>query len=299
MSTEPPPLDDLDLSAVLDGEASDDVRARLAGDAAAQARLEALRAARDTLAAATVEPLADDVVDDLVTNALGRGAEAPVDRSDPSDETVVAPFASRRRRQVPPWLVAAVVVVLVGLGLTLVWTGRDDGAEVTFETVGSSISADDRTLDDAARDREPGATSGAGLDGGATDQSDPADQAEAAAPSSTIAGTGVDRLPLVELGRFTDAEALRVALRDGFPTAPVAENGPSTNDALTAAARCLGKVDDLFGTTDDPVAVGVAVIDDSDVAVLELPFSTDEGRATSLVLAVDQRSCIPLLSFQR
>jgi hypothetical protein len=296
MSTEPPPLDDLDLSAVLDGEATDEVRARLADDVEAQARLEALRAARDSLAAAQVEPLTDDVVDDLVTIALDRGAEAPVDPGDPIDDAVVAPLAARHRRQIPPWLVAAVVVVLVGLGLTLVWTGRDDGAEMTFETVGSSISADDRTLDDAAREGAPGASSSAGLDGGATDQSD---QAEAAAPSSTVDGTVVDRLPLVELGAFTDADALRVALRDGFPTTPVADEGPATDDALTAAARCLGKVDDLFGTTGDPVAVGVAVVDGSDVAVLELPFRTDDGRATSLVLAVDQRSCIPLLSFQR
>jgi hypothetical protein len=70
MTTSPPPLDDLQLSDALDGDAGPDVAARLAGDPAARARLDQLRAARDLVAAGEVAPLPDATVDRLVAAAL-------------------------------------------------------------------------------------------------------------------------------------------------------------------------------------------------------------------------------------
>lgn len=304
MSTDRPPLDDLDLSAILDGEASADVRDRLAQDPAAQARLDQLRSAQAALMAATVAALPTTEVDELVAAALhAAGGQAPVvaePEPEPvtTDDPLVTPLVSRRRKPVPPWLVAAVVVVLVGLGITLVWDGRDDADDnFAFETVGQSIRTEERSGEGTAGDNAP-ASEMAEDDISASSPT----EAGAATPDGDAAATTTaptaDRPGLVELGTFEDADALRVTLRDSFPTATA--DTTTFDDTLAAAAdRCLAKVDGLFQTFGPPTATGTAVVAGEDVLVYELPYRTDDGRDTSLVMAVGEQSCIPVLTFQR
>jgi hypothetical protein len=262
MTTSPPPLDDLQLSDALDGDAGPDVAARLAGDPAARARLDQLRAARDLVAAGEVAPLPDATVDRLVAAALdpldaptaidtdpvatGQGddgqGEGEGDSEADGTVPIVAPGPSRRSGTVPPWLVAAVVLLLLGIGLTLVYTGRDDGTDVAFDTVGSSI-ADGSAATDAGRSTDE--------ETAALESGDAPDVAGTAvdAPSTTGAPqAGTTSAPvLVPLGSFPDPDALRVHLRDGFPEA-TPDAAPATETDVDAAFRCLGKIDGMFNT---------------------------------------------------
>lgn len=317
MTTSPPPLDDLQLSDALDGDAGPDVAARLAGDPAARARLDQLRAARDLVAAGEVAPLPDATVDRLVAAALdpldaptaidtdpvatGQGdaghgdgqGEGEGDSEADGTVPIVAPGPSRRSGTVPPWLVAAVVLLLLGIGLTLVYTGRDDGTDVAFDTVGSSI-ADGSAATDAGRSTDE--------ETAALESGDAPDVAGTAvdAPSTTGAPqAGTTSAPvLVPLGSFPDPDALRVHLRDGFPEA-TPDAAPATETDVDAAFRCLGKIDGMFNTGSEPVHVGLATVADEPTVVYELPYRTDDGRDTTLVVAVGELTCIPSLSFQR
>lgn len=300
MTTDQPSFDDVQLSAALDGHVEPEVAARLDQDPAARIRLDQLRTARDLVATAAVPPLADAEIDRLLATALeaadpaaGDGRNAAPGSAPPA--AMVAPSRGRRPDPVPPWLVAAVVVVLVGIGLALVYTGRDDGADVAFETVGQSISgaADDRAGGDdgsAALEAPDAAASGAA-------ESDPAEDT----PSTTLSGGEASTATapeLVPLGSFADADALREHLRDGFPAAD-AGSAPATETDVDAAFRCLGKIDGMFGTASEPVHVGLATVAGEATVVYELPYRTDEGRDTTLVVAVGELTCIPSLSFQR
>lgn len=89
MNDHHPPLSDDDLSAVLDGLADETLAARARSEAAP--RLAALAAARSTLAAATVAPLADDVVHRLVTTALRGGSELADPPGTPDPIPSIAP----------------------------------------------------------------------------------------------------------------------------------------------------------------------------------------------------------------
>jgi len=299
MTTDRPPLDDLDLSAYLDDEAGEDVSARLEADPAARERLEQLRAARDAVAD-EVTPLSDGQVDFIVAAAM---AASDGDTSQPDDDHQIVPVPPSSHRGGPPmWAVAAVVAVLVGIGLALVWTGRDAGeTDMAFEQVGSSIGTDDAEssrgadVDEGSADDGASATEMAPEAGAASDQ-----VAGTAEPSTTTAGAGSGAPTLVYLGTFPDPDALRVHLRDGFPATgagPLPDTG--ITDDLTAAFRCLGKVDGLFTTSGEPTDVGLAEVDGAFVVVYDMPYRTDEGRDTTLVIAVDEVSCTPVLTFQR
>lgn len=306
MSTDRPPLDDLDLSNLLDEEASQEVAARLEGDHAGQARLDQLRAVRDLVAGAEVEPLSGDVVDDLISTALDAADDGSSARPEHGLAEVVPVPLSRRRGGVPPWVVAAVVVVMVGLGLSLVWMGRDGGDagdDVAFQEVGASISADDGTgSDGAVEDDSRLYESDAAASSGASELAPEPSDAEGGAATTTAPSGASDNAPtLVNLGEFPDPDALREHLRDGFPAAGVTSTLPETgiDDDLTAAFRCLGKVDGLFEPTGEPTDVGLAIVAGDPTVVYDLPYRTDEGRDTTIVIAVDEVSCIPVLSFQR
>jgi hypothetical protein len=305
MTTTPPPFDDLQLSAALDDDVDAGVAARIEQDPEAQVRLDQLRTARDLVAAATVDPLPRATVDHLLTTALG-AADTDTDTDEagsaPTAPDVVAPSTGRRPGPVPAWLVAAVVLVLMGVGLSLVYAGRDDDTEVAVSEVGQSGA---EAADGGAGARTDGETGAP--DAGST----AAAEAEAPEPDGAATeGAGTDDAPtattlsptgvpvLVPLGSFTDADALRVHLRDGFP-APAAGSEPATETDLDAAFRCLGKIDGMFGTGSEPVQVGLATVADEPTVVYELPYRTDDGRDTTLVVAVGELTCIPSLSFQR
>lgn len=295
MSTDRPPLDDLDLSAYLDGEDDGEVSARLEAEPGARERLDQLRIARDAVAGADVVALSDDQVDSIVAAALAVDADNTSDGGHP-----VSPVPIGRHRGGPPmWAVAAVVMVLVGIGLTLVWSGRDSGDDdVAFTAIGASISDEDSANSSSdgggrepstASDMAPEASAGTDLTAGE------------AGISTTTAPAGAGAAPtLVYLGEFSDADALREQLRDAFPTdgvGPLPDTG--ITDDLTAAFRCLGKIDGLFTTSGEPTDVGLADVDGSFVVVYDMPYQTDEGRDTTLVIAVDEVSCTPVLTFQR
>lgn len=323
MSTDRPPLDDLDLSAVLDGEADDDVVARLQGDAAARDRLERLGRARDAIAGSVGPELSGDDVDRLISNALAayEPVGAATAQTDPStghdtggrtgadgDGVVPVPITQARSRQVPPWAVAAVVVVLVGLGLTLVWTGRDDGgsdSDLAFQEVGSSITADEDATAlsaEATDDQSDDASASAGAAEMNPEPTTPGDGSEGAVTTTTAGSTAGGSSPtLMNLGEFPDVDALRVHLRDAFPTEGVPGPLPDTGveDDLGAAFRCLGKVDGLFEPTGEPTGVGIALVAGEPTVVYDMPYRTDDGRDTTLVIAVNEISCIPVLTFQR
>lgn len=302
MTTDQPSFDDLQLSAALDGDLEPELASRIDQDAEARLRLDQLRAARDLVAAAGVTPLPEQEVDRLIATAVvatDATAPGPGAAGDPDGPTppVVAPPSGRRPDPVPAWLVAAVVVVLVGIGLALVYTGRDDGTDVAFDTVGQSISG--------ASDATAGADDGgsASLDApdaaaSATAESDPAEDPPATTAAGEEAGTTGTAPELVPLGAFVDADALREHLRAGFP-APDPEAPPATETDVDAAFRCLGKIDAMFGTGSEPVHVGLATLAGEATVVYELPYRADDGRDTTLVVAVGELTCIPSLSFQR
>jgi hypothetical protein len=290
MTSTPSPLDDDLLSSVLDGDADAATVARIAADPSASSRLSQLHDAQGMLAASSVPPLGDDVITAMIDSAVQTTSEH--DDQEPDRDGVV-PIPSSRTGPVPGWLVAAVVLILMGIGLTLVYTGRDQ-AEVAFNAVGSSIGTSDDGSGDLADRGEASAV--------APDAAAPAESEAAGAEATTTASAGSetsDDVPvLVPLGDFTDSDALRVHLRDGFPQ-PDESTPPSSEADLDAAFRCLGKVDAMFNTDGDPVNVGLATVAGDRTVVYELPYETDDGTATTLVLAVGELSCIPVLGFQR
>lgn len=283
MNDHHPPLSDDDLSAVLDGLADETLDARARSEAAP--RLAALAAARSTLAAATVAPLADDVVDRLVTTALRAGSEVtdPPGTLDPIPSIApVHPAApTRSGRRVPTWLVAAAVVVMMAVGVALIGTDRH-GPTAKFETVGASINANDTT---EADDRAAGATSAP--EGAVAGQAGaPATTTGAADETATIA--------VSDLGTFEDAAALRTALRTGFGPGTAATPIPSA-----ALDRCRQQVQVSLSLTTDPTRTGRAKVAGREVFVYVFSYSAAGPGITELVAGVGRDACDPVVTFQR
>ena len=269
MTDDPTPLTDEELSAAIDGEADPEVTARLDRDPAARARFDELRAVADRVAGLDPVALGDAEVDRLVAGAL----DAPA-----------APPAPARTGSRTTWLVAAAVVLLVGLGLTLVFTGRDSTDEV------ASTDADSfETVDGAGDD---GSASGAEA---APEASGEADIAADAAIPSTAPGAA----DLVDLGTFPSGAALREALATSFPAA--AERATSAPALGTSAIdRCAEQLQVTLELDDGPQQVGVAVVDGDDVVVYEFATTaTDDGSPTTLVAAVGVDACDPIELFER
>lgn len=293
-----PPLTDDELSSHLDGEGAPDLDARLAADPAATARLDQLRGAADAVHHAAVEPLPADVVDDLVARALEAAVATGGAPSEPGDH-VVAPLRGRGRTG-PPWLVAAVVLVLMAVGLGLVWSGTRGGStEDTATGASAGRSADEATRDAAAE----GAGSTAGADGDASGGQ------ESSPPTTTSAEAGLgsadDGVTLPDLGAFETSEELRSSLADAFPASVPA--GPASI-AETAVDRCAGLLREVLPVEGDPTHVGFAQVGGETVLVYEFIATPDEGSttttvagapATTLTTAVRPAACDPLFVFQR
>jgi anti-sigma factor RsiW len=299
MNDSPRPLTDEDLSAHLDGQGPADLAARLAADPAATARLHELRAAAGAVRDASVAPLDPDPVDDLVGRALAAPEPAAGRPTDQEDQLVV-PLAHRRRTG-PPWLVAAVVVTLMAVGLGLVWSGTRGGGAEDTATGSSDLGLE---VDEAAPE-----SSG---DGAAADRDAPGDGASN--PPSTTASDGLataeEAVALPDLGAFETSEDLRASLATAFPasaatTTAASEAGPITDASVD---RCAGLLREVLPVEDDPTHVGFARVGSETVLVYEFEASPDPGSTTTtlagappttLTTAVRPAACDPLFVFQR
>lgn len=296
------PTDD-DLSLALDGEADAALLARIEADPDARARLEQLRAATGRLRNVAVAPLEDDTVDDLIAAAI----DTPIAPSRP---------ASGRGRSAVPWLVAAAVIVLMAIGLTLVWAGQSSdqdqaGATKSSETGPQDANADAGSSADAAFSAEESTTgSELALSGG-----------HGAAPttSAPAAGSPTAEPPVLYLGSYPSAAKLREATASSFADAWKASGSPLTFDsadpdpkvapsARTAERppsdasidRCGDQLQVTLSMKAPPIQAGYATVDDQPVLVYEFAAtSARSGEKTTLVAAVGLDACDEVVIFER
>ena len=295
----PPPLDDDDLSADLDGVAGDDVHRQISADPDAQARQAALRAAADAVGR-PVPPLDHDVVDELIGKAMADVDEPGEPAGDTDDGPIpdaipLTPRRPRRGRSGGPrrWLVAAVVVVLAAIGLGLIRSGlneSDSSDTASTPTTQPETSSSERTTAGDAYDEspdpradaaEPQASSGGPLHGEVGES-----------PPGTI--ERFESIP--DIGSFASDDALRSALRTSIPDATSRAKDATS---LAAANRCASTVENQF-EADQARSAASATLDGRKVLVYELK-DTPPGEPTprDLVVAVDREACTPELSFFR
>lgn len=279
------PLSDDDLSAAIDGQAGPDVVERLRTDPAAQARYRSLDAARSLVADDPIDPLDPAVVEQLVGQALA-AADAPGAATEAGDATVtpfVAPSRSAgRRRGLPTWSVAAVVTLLVAIGLGLVWSGqRSDDGSSTAILAGAGDSSTE-AMDDA------------------TTATAAAIETETPEDPSASGGTGAD-VSLVDLGEFATEVELRSSLRDGVP----AEGDTVAEDVApepVEVQRCETQLATLLqgeGIGLDADRQAFAVVEGDPKLVYEFALTRPTDEATALISVVDPTTCDPLITFFR
>jgi hypothetical protein len=259
MTHDPAPLSDDDLSADLDDEAGIDVRARLIDDPRAAARQAELASAARWLRGAPAVDLADDQIDALVAGAL---------------EALDTPESPRgSRRAAGPWLVAAAVVALMAVGLTMIWSGRENDAD-TAAAPTTTVAADVQSDSDTAEERLT------------------SPESESAAPSTTSSDSPY-------LGTFADAEGLRGALASSLAADATTESPIAAPSAATVA-RCEQQLQISLELNGEPRASGYAVVDDRLVLVYEWDHeSFVDGRPTTLVTAVGGDACDEVALFER
>jgi hypothetical protein len=319
MTDPPEPLTDEYLSASLDGEATspegeasapDDASARpavdrIASDPAAAARHEQLREAARVIGR-DVAPLADEVVDDLVTEALASADQDQDDNADPDPEDVAVPVRTGRRRSGPPlWSVAAALVVLVALGLSLIYRGTsgdrhgetattastqpatatESAASPTSSVSGSKARSKSNTTDGAATNFDavnPDAT-GPQLSGSG---SSPVPQAKQVAPKG----------PVLDLGEYASKDALRQATRKGFPKALPLRH--SVQVSLAQVVRCAGLIDNSPLPVRQRITQAAATVDGTAVLVYQYKATpSSSGAPRTLIVTMGPAACDPELVF--
>ena len=283
------PCDDELLSADLDGAADSAERARIVGDPQARARQDQLRAAA-ALVGQSVEPLPGPTVDTLIARALDAAGSA-----DDVGPIPLRPPTGRRRRLPPPWSVAATILILVVVGLSLVWRGRAAPHATT-----------------AARTaRAPASAAASG--------------APSAAPSSSAAGSSASTAPqsldrqslsatgaTTDLGSFSNDVALRTALRNGLPRpAGASAAGAPPAIAPTAVSRCATVIENTGLPVAQRLQVAVARVAGQPLIVFEYRASAaatpttgapppgSSGVVRTLIAVVDPATCKPRVLFVR
>jgi len=127
--------DDEVVSAVLDGEATDEEVARVRADAGLTARLDELRAARDAIAAPVTGPSPADR-DAAIAAAMAEAA-TPV-------RSVVDLRDRRRRRALQVASIAAALLIVVGIvGAIAARSRNDSGTATSAAGTGTSIASED------------------------------------------------------------------------------------------------------------------------------------------------------------
>lgn len=275
MTTSLPPISDEELSAALDGEAGPATLARLPGDSAASDRSVQLAAAAEAVRKASGADLPPDTVEKLIATALA--SAAPV-------------RTSQHRKGPPSWAVAAVVVALGALGLTLVWAGRDSGTDLASAPT-TTASADAATLGHLGDAEALSA-----------DASSPAPGSEkTSAEPAAILGSDTTEPEVVNLGSYRSGVALREDLAESFPVESVRSSNDSADLPEAAALdRCGEQLLVTLGLPDQPQRIGYAQVGDKSVAVYEFAIeSFADGRPTTLVAAVGIDSCDEIVVFER
>jgi len=301
---DPTPLTDDDLSAYLDGEVTDDLAARIEADDQAQDRLAQLRVAAVSLGARPVTPLAPSVVDDLIANALAAADAVPPanqgDEAEAEEAADVHPLAPPRTtgRGTPRWLVAAVIVVLMGIGLGFVWSGTHSDTSKPSDLATSAETAKPSESKSAA-DSDATAGGDASASAAVPPHGGTGTAGSASIPSVT------DQTTVIDLGTFANAAALRTALATAFPTQPV---GSKPLVTVAALDRCAGLLQQVLPVAGAPTHVGVATVAGKTVAVYEFVGTTDATTskstttvpaATTLTVAVHPSACDQVIAFQR
>ena len=261
------PLSDEDLSAVIDGEASPAVIARVEADPRAQARLTALREAIARLQAESAAPLDQKTVDRLIMRALS-----------PAPDGLSSPPSRAGRRTPPSWLVAAVVLACMAIGLGLVWSGRPNAGSDTLTAATQKSSSDGGIESDKATPSAP---------------HDLATTAPAASGYQAASG-------IIELGSFASGDALRLSLKERFPTESPLPNASTASLTNLQVDRCEAQVQNILDITTTPTSVGHAIVASDPVLVYEFPASSAVGRKpVPLVAAVVVDTCAQVFTFQR
>ncbi len=269
-----PAPDDLELvSAYLDGEATDDERARVEGDPALVARVQALAALVTQVQDVPAAPAgtADAHIDAALADLDGTSTEVVDDAAD--TERVVA-FARPEPRpfwqRIPLGAVAAAVVVLALVGAVglagLAGDGGDDSATADLHVAEDSgdDAADDTATDDAA-----GGDTAAPTEEASAFEADDEAMDGAASPDAASPDDG-DR------PRFATTDELAEALRIDLDRTGEA----STTDDADADA---GDDSETASSTDDPCqAIDALGVDPAAVQTL-VPAVVDDQPVTAVV----------------
>jgi hypothetical protein len=197
--------DDELVSAVLDGEATDEETARVYADVVLSARLDELRAARDTIAASVALPTSEQR-DALIATAVA-SAEAPAETATAASPAI--DMHNRRRRTVLRVAsIAAALLAVAGLvGAIAAISGRDSRK---------------------ANSTAAGQTSSSAVLVPAEGQPGPASSLDT---SSAAAAAG----DLAELGSFQTPQELVDAVKTQMPPAPQALQATHAASAITSS----------------------------------------------------------------
>lgn len=300
MSLPPHSPDDELVSAVLDGAATADQRARVEADPELQAHLDRFRTIRDAVAA-PVAPLDDLQVRRLLDHALDQGPSSTGTGVTHAAVPHARPGARRRRRQLPPAILGVAAAVLLLLAAVPVLRVLGDGGEDD----GDQVAVADAGHEEAA----PSAESSDGAGGADASEGDATPEQLGAMPTpgetlSDDAGQayGLATGPMLDLGSFAsvgdllDTAVAAARSEDvGAPLPPGIERtanaspcDPARDDAelvVTAHASVGGSVvvthvwldrDTLVLRVLDPVACTV-------VAAREAPLDAGAGAATDAI----------------
>jgi hypothetical protein len=268
--TEPFRPDDELVSAVLDGEATEAERARVAGDPVLAARLAEFAAAAERVA----EPVAVRSEDDR-----DRAIAAAVAERHRRDQVVVA-LHRNRRRDAARFMAsaAAALVVLLGVGVLLSQVGSDDSGD----SASGGDSASDLAVDESSDGDDDAAAGGADAEA-AYDQ--------AAAP--------------LDLGPVADESALRQTLEryealeaGDFNTDSGEANAPATtrssdSQLLADSEECQLDLEEADPGLDGVLVRALATYAGEDAVVLV--YGTDDGRRRVVVVSGD--GCRTLADF--
>lgn len=312
----PRPDDEL-VSAVLDGEATDDERARVEADPAARRRLAELAAVRDLVAAPV--PVPAGARDRAVAAALAQfdlgAADADPGGVDPAAPAIAAPVdelgARRARRDRSGrggrFLAAAAAVVVAVLGAAAVLRAVNPASETSVASSGQAPTADQAPLE---ADDSGGVLQSRGAEESAATTTAP--DAVGPVPSTTPAPTSPavveDQLAgavTVDLGAVATPRELRDRLlgvldqqaATDTASGPASTTAPAAGFDRAAFASCasyLAAVDPELGPT---LAVGAATFGGRPAVVYA--FGIDQvahpaANGSIRIYAVDPTSCATL-----